>query len=260
MTPFLFLVLAVMCVQLATSFAPQIRMKSVNVIVRKSFVPFTAVYCASGPPDLQSNDEEPQVIHLILWQALAMIWLENIYMIVLRWKSVLLDQIIFTWKKYSFFNRVVNLVEQWEIKWKENFRTMELILTTRLALSSAILFWSSQQLLAYLFFWAAKDTSFKIKIILYWRPQSLCCCDLSYCTELSTSIKNWHRWQHDALKGCVAYRSRSLCSPDFCSYQNPSYVIVMSFFLGGGIVHSSSFPFYHVESDHLTIVKYSTIC
>ena len=61
MISILLVVLAVMCVQMATAFVPQIKMRSVNAITKKSFVPFTTVYCTTGPPDLQSNDEEPQV-------------------------------------------------------------------------------------------------------------------------------------------------------------------------------------------------------
>ena len=59
MNALLFVVLVAVCVQVATSFSSQIRVRS--AITKKAFQPCKALYCTSGPPELQSNDEEPTV-------------------------------------------------------------------------------------------------------------------------------------------------------------------------------------------------------
>lgn len=62
MNTLLTVVFAAFLIQIATSFAPQIRIRNCNVITKRTSSPFTVVYSSNGPPELQPNDEEPQVI------------------------------------------------------------------------------------------------------------------------------------------------------------------------------------------------------
>jgi hypothetical protein len=62
MNTLLTVVFAAFLIQIATSFAPQIRIRNCNAITKRTSSPFTVVYSSNGPPELQPNDEEPQVV------------------------------------------------------------------------------------------------------------------------------------------------------------------------------------------------------
>ena len=59
MNSLLFVVVGIFLIQGVTSFAPKIRIA--HVVTRKTSSPFTAIYSSNGPPELQSNDDEPEV-------------------------------------------------------------------------------------------------------------------------------------------------------------------------------------------------------
>lgn len=62
MNTLLIVVVAAFLIQIATSFAPQIRIRNCNAISKRTLSPFTAIYSGNEAPELQPMDEEPQVI------------------------------------------------------------------------------------------------------------------------------------------------------------------------------------------------------
>lgn len=53
MNTLLFVLIVACLAQIATSFAPQIRIRNCNAITKKTFGSFTAIYSSNGPPELQ---------------------------------------------------------------------------------------------------------------------------------------------------------------------------------------------------------------
>jgi hypothetical protein len=61
MNTLLIVVFVAFLIQIATSFAPQIRIRNCNAITKRTSSPFTVIYSKDGSPELQPMDEEPQV-------------------------------------------------------------------------------------------------------------------------------------------------------------------------------------------------------
>lgn len=57
------IVAAAFFINCAFSFSPQIRVKSCNSLLLRRSGFSTAIYGSDGSPELQSNDDEPQVIN-----------------------------------------------------------------------------------------------------------------------------------------------------------------------------------------------------
>lgn len=72
MNSLLIMVVGMLLISCVTSFAPKIRIAHSNIIARKTSSTFTAIYSSNGPPELQSNDDEPEVTfwHQIFWHIL----------------------------------------------------------------------------------------------------------------------------------------------------------------------------------------------
>lgn len=113
MNTLLIAVFAAFLIQIATSFAPQIRIRNCNAITKRTSSPFTVIYSSNGPPELQSNDEEPQVT--------AFEWLSH--------STAWFDQ--FVCLRFAH-ERAVNSAEQWRRRWRENFRVKVVIPITPL--------------------------------------------------------------------------------------------------------------------------------